>query len=94
MAVYEEEMAELVQYVKIKSEYFGLYINPTKTKIIITDRSKGLSFLEALQDFEKVQSFLYFGALLEANDGILGESRWRVALSRAIMNDSTIHCYL
>lgn len=60
---YTNETTLLVHYVKSKSEYFGLYINLIKTKIIIIDKAKGLPASAELQNFEKGYSFLYFGAL-------------------------------
>ena len=56
----EEEMAELVNLVKI-SKRFGLRTNALKMKVMVMERAKGLLVSTALSDYKKVQRFCIFG---------------------------------
>ena len=54
----EEEMAELVNLVKIASEKLGLCINASKMKVMAVDWAKYLSVSTILSEYEKVNAFV------------------------------------
>lgn len=64
-----EELAELVQKLKIESESFDLKINMSKTKIMIIDRANNNNTdITHIDGYEVVSQYIYLGALI-TNDG-------------------------
>ena len=85
IALDEEEMAELVNLVKMVSEKLGLRINASKMKAMLVDRAKYLPVSTALNKYEKVNAFVYLGFIIEADGGSLAEIRRRIALRKSFM---------
>ena len=63
----EEEMAELLNRVKMASEKLWLRINASKTKIMVVDRYDS-------EDYEKVNTFVYLGSIIEAYGRLVGQN--------------------
>ena len=85
VAANEEELTDLIRLVRMISEDLGLFINVGKTKVMVVDRAGHLPESEALNEFEKVNSFMYLGSLVDADGGSAKEIRRRIALGKAAM---------
>ena len=81
----EEEMAELVNLVKIASEKLGLGINASKTKIMVVDQAKCLSASTALSEYDKINAFVYLGSIIETDGSLSAEIRRRIVLCKSAM---------
>ena len=73
IALDEEEMAELVNLVKIANEILALRINALKTKVMVVYRAKCLPVSTTLSEYKKVYVFVYLGFIIEANGVLLAE---------------------
>lgn len=85
-----EEMAELVKKVEDESFKFGLTINRGKTKIMIVDRTGVLPESTLLQEYERVDTFVYLGSLVDKDGGSTKEIRRRIILARAAVSKLTV----
>ena len=81
----EEEMAELVNLVKIASEELGLRINASKIKVMVVHWAKCLLVSTALSEYEKVNALVYLGSIIRADGGSSAEIQRRIALSKSAM---------
>ena len=74
IALNEEEMAELVNLVKIANEKLALCINASKTKVLVIDQSEYLPVSIALSEYEKVNAFVYLGSIIDVDGGSIIQS--------------------
>ena len=70
----EEEMAELVNLVKMAGKKLGLRIDTSKTKVMVVDQAKCLPLSTALSEYEKVSAFVYLDSIIEADGRLVGQN--------------------
>ena len=80
-------LGHLIQSVKEHSEQKGLFLNVKKTKIMSTDRCREEAVINIdREEKEKVSSFEYLGARIQANGKTTPEIRRRLAMATAKIN--------
>ena len=65
IAANKEEMAELIDRMKVVRERFELRINVAKTKVMVVDQAESLPNSMALGENKKVNMFIYLGFTIE-----------------------------
>ena len=79
-------LENLIKSVKEHSEQKGLFLNVKKTKIMSTDRCKEEAVINIDREIERVSSFEYLGARIQANGKTTPEIRRRLAMATAKLN--------
>ena len=75
-------LENLIKSVKVHSENRGLYLNVKKTKIMDSDKCKNQAVIEIEgEEIERVNSFEYLGARIEADGKTTPEIRRRLAMA-------------
>ena len=69
IAADEEETAELIDRVKAVRERLGLRIDAAKTEVMVEDQAESLPNSIALDEYKKVNTFVYLGSTTESNGG-------------------------
>ncbi|GFN97133.1 hypothetical protein PoB_002363900 [Plakobranchus ocellatus] len=79
-----EGLEKLIKAVKEHSEQKGLHLNVKKTKIMDIDKCKKEARIQIEgEEIERVKSFEYLGARIEANGKTTPEIRRRLAMATA-----------
>lgn len=63
----EKEMNQLLKCTKESSNKYGLTINRNKTKLMMIDQAGVLPSTTILNDYQKVEEFIYLGSLVQVN---------------------------
>ena len=81
-----DELNVLIQSVKQESEMMDLKLNPSKTKIMISnqDQSQPVSFAVDGVNLEQISSFQYLGSTLSDDAKCVSEIKKRVAMGREV----------
>ena len=83
-------LENLIKSVKEHSEVKGLNLNIKKTKIMDTDKCKEAAIIEIDgEEIERVRSFEYLGAKIEANGKTTPEIRRRLAMATSKLKKMT-----
>jgi len=78
----EIEMSQLLKCTEESSNKYGLKINSNKTKVMVIDRAGVLLPTTVLNNYQKLEEFIYLGLLIEANDSSSREIRRQITLGR------------
>ena len=80
-------LENLIKSVKEHSEQIGLFLNVKKTKIMSTDRYREEAVVNIdREEIERVSSFEYLGARIQANGKTTPDIRGRLAMATAKLN--------
>ena len=81
-------LENLIKSVKEHSEQKGLFLNVKKIKIMSTDRCREEAVINIdREEIERVSSFEYLGARIQANGKTTPEIRRRLAMATAKLNE-------
>ena len=81
------DFENLIKSVKEHSEQKGLFLNVKKTKIMSTDRCREEAVINIdREEIERVSSFEYLGARIQANGKTTPEIRRRLGMATAKLN--------
>lgn len=64
------------------SNKYGLTINKNKTKVMVIDRARVLPSTTVLNNYQKIEEFIYLGSLIQANGNALRKIRRCIILGR------------